>query len=103
MRALGGEVDVAAVILAVRERTARWRFDLVAAGGGWMSRAAADLSGDLRAARQARPSRVVKETLLVIGAGHPVARQEIESFRDAPLHLVLGFNIRATEDSLFKT
>lgn len=87
-RAMGQDVDVAAVMARVAERTAGLGFELVPAGDGWMFRTAADLGEALAAASRERPQRLpraVLEALLLIAARQPVTRPEIESFRDAPL------------------
>lgn len=84
---LGPEVDVARVLMTLKQLYAGRGVELVEAGGGWRFQTAPDLAG-LFVDRKEQPKKLPKaalETLAVIAYHQPVTRAEIEDIRGVTL------------------
>ncbi|MGD9815261.1 MAG: SMC-Scp complex subunit ScpB [Hyphomonadaceae bacterium] len=84
---LGPEVDVAAVLMRLKQDYAGRGVQLVEAGGAWRFQSAPDLASLFVETREA-PKRLPKaalETLAVIAYHQPVTRAEIEDIRGVSL------------------
>ncbi len=79
--------DVDALIAGLAERYANRGVNLVAVGGGWAFRTAADLAPHLIVYRtvKRRLSRAALETLAIISYHQPVTRAEVEEIRGVGL------------------
>jgi len=80
---LPGDVDLRAVLNALRAQYAERGINLVRVGEGWAFRTAADLAGKLKIEQDVprRLSRAAVETLAVIAYHQPITRAEIEEVR----------------------
>ena len=86
-RVLPDDVDVDAVVAALRERYAGRGVELIDVAGGVMFRTAPDLAPRLRKVIEAprRLPRVAMETLAIVAYHQPVTRPEIEHIRGTAL------------------
>lgn len=83
----GKDVDVVGLLQELADLYAHRGVNLVAAGGRWAFRTAADLGPLLRSETevQTKLSRAAIETLAIIAYHQPVTRAEIEEIRGASL------------------
>jgi segregation and condensation protein B len=84
---VGGNTDIAALLLALAEHYDGRGVNLVRLAGGWTLRTAPDLAPHLRIERPVarKLSRAAVETLAVIAYHQPVTRAEIEEIRGVAL------------------
>ncbi|MDH3232930.1 MAG: SMC-Scp complex subunit ScpB [Alphaproteobacteria bacterium] len=80
---LPGDVDLRAVLNALRAQYAERGVNLMRVGEGWAFRTAADLAGKLKIEQDVprKLSRAAVETLAVIAYHQPITRAEIEEVR----------------------
>jgi segregation and condensation protein B len=84
---LGPDVDVAAVLMRLKQDYAGRGVELVETGEGWRFQSAPDLSGLFSETREApkKLPRAALETLAVIAYHQPVTRAEVEDIRGVSL------------------
>jgi segregation and condensation protein B len=84
---LSDDLDVEAVIAALRQLYDGRGIELVDVGGGWRFRTAADLAPRLRKVVQVprRLPRVALETLAIVAYHQPITRPEVEDLRGTAL------------------